>query len=158
MIQTIRYGGVQGDVMKDGKKISVQVPPPLILWRIGAVIPVSITHPTVVQEKLKGEGKEISITNTRALIDTGAASTVITPKIAERLGLVHTGYTKVCSVQDEQTRPVYYGFIGFPWGMGKDIPIISCPLKYFDCLIGRDILQHWHFTYNGADGSFTICD
>ena len=41
---------------------------------------------------------------------------------------------------------------------GKEIPIVSCPLKNFDCLIGRDILLHWHFTYNGPDGSVVICD
>lgn len=22
----------------------------------------------------------------------------------------------------------------------------------------RDILKHWYFTYNGVDGSITICD
>ncbi len=93
-----------------------------------------------------------------ALIDTGASSTVITPRVADQLRLVHTGFQKVSSVQDEQQQPVYYGFIIFPWGSGKETPIVSCPLKKFDCLIGRDILLHWHFTYNGPDGSFVICD
>jgi len=93
-----------------------------------------------------------------ALIDTGASGTVITPRVADQLGLVHTGFQKVFSVQDEQQRPVYYGIIIFPWGIGKEIPIVSCPLKNFDCLIGRDILLYWHFTYNGPDGSIVICD
>ena len=83
---------------------------------------------------------------------------MITPKIADQLGLLHTGYQKIFSVQDEKMQPVYFGFIKFPWGMGKITPIVSCPLRGVDCLIGRDILQHWHFTYNGPDGSITICD
>ena len=57
-----------------------------------------------------------------------------------------------------EEEPVNFGFVVFPWGNGKEIPIISCELKNFPCLIGRDILQHWHFTYNGPDGSIVICE
>jgi predicted aspartyl protease len=157
MINTYRYGG-QGEVEKDGKKSIVQIPPPVILNRMGAFIKVTITHPRIVQENFKQTGKNVPTVSVNALIDTGASGTVITPRVADQLGLVHTGYQKVSSVQDEQQRPVYYGFIIFPWGNGKEIPIVSCPLKNFDCLIGRDILMHWHFTYNGPDGSVVICD
>jgi hypothetical protein len=78
--------------------------------------------------------------------------------VAEDLNLIHTGFQKVTSVHDEKERPVYYGFVLFPWGSGKEIPIIACEIKDFPCLIGRDILQHWFFTYNGPDGSIVICD
>jgi len=157
MINTIRYGG-QGEVEKDGKRSIVQIPPSIVLNQMGAFIKVTITHPRIIQEKLKEQGKSASTVSVNALIDTGASGTVITPRVADQLALVHTGFQKVSSVQDEQERPVYYGFIIFPWGMGKEIPIVSCPLKNFDCLIGRDILLHWHFTYNGPDGSIVICD
>jgi len=157
MINTYRYGG-QGEVEKDGKKSVVQIPPPVVLNRMGPFIQVSITHPLIIQENLKQQGKKIPTVSVKALIDTGASGTVITPRVADQLNLVHTGFQKVSSVQDEQQRPVYYGFIMFPWGMGKEIPIVSCPLKNFDCLIGRDILLHWHFSYNGPDGSIVICD
>lgn len=157
MINTIRYG-VKTEAEKEGKKIIVPVPAPFVLNQMGAFIPVTITHPQSIQEKLKQQGKSIPSVTVNALIDTGASGTVITPRVADKLGLIHTGYQKVSSVQDEQERPVYYGFIIFPWGMGKAIPIVSCPLKNMDCLIGRDILLHWHFTYNGPDGSIVICD
>lgn len=157
MINTYRYGG-QGEVEKDGKKLVVQIPPPVVLNQMGAFIKVIITHPRIVQENFKQQGKSVPTVNVNALIDTGASGTVITPHVADQLGLVHTGFQRVSSVQDEQQRPVYYGFIIFPWGGGKEIPIVSCPLKKFDCLIGRDILLHWHFTYNGPDGSVVICD
>ena len=157
MINTYRYGG-QGKVEKDGKESSVQIPPRVILDQMGAFIKVTITHPRVVQENLKQQGGNAPTISVNALIDTGASGTVITPRVADQLGLIHTGFQKVSSVQDEQQRPVYYGFIIFPWGSGKEIPFISCPLKNIDCLIGRDILLHWHFTYNGPDGSVVICD
>lgn len=157
MINTYRYGG-QGKVEKDGKETIVQIPPPVILNQMGAFIKITITHPRIVQENFKQLGKTAPTVSVNALIDTGASGTVITPRVADQLGLVHTGFQKVSSVQDEQQRPVYYGFIIFPWGSGKEIPIVSCPLKNFDCLIGRDILLHWHFTYNGPDGSVIICD
>ncbi len=107
---------------------------------------------------MKEENKKILSIQANALIDTGAALSVLTPKIAAKLQLTHTGYQEIFSVQDEQMQPVYYSFIIFPWGSGMEIPMACCPLREFDCLIGRDILKHWHLTYNGADGSITICD
>jgi predicted aspartyl protease len=144
LIRTYRYGG-QKEVEKDGQKATIQIPPPAVLAHMGPVIQVSITHPRIIQEQIK-------------LIDTGASNSVVTPKIADSLNLVHTGFQKVASVHDEQDRPVYYGFIIFPWGSGKEIPLVACALKNFDCLLGRDILRHWHFTYHGTDGSIVICD
>ncbi len=157
MINTYRYGG-QGEVEKEGKKIKVPLSSQIVLNQFGAFIDVTITHPRIIQEKFQQEGKTVPTINIKALIDTGASSSVITPPVSDKLGLVHTGFRKVTSVQDEQQRPVFYGFIIFPWGAGKEIPIVSCPLKGFDCLIGRDIMLHWHFTYNGPDGSIVICD
>jgi len=157
VINTYRYRG-QGEVEKDGEKLIVPVPPSVVLNQMGAFIEVTITHPRIIQKNFKEQGKSIPTVRVNALIDTGASGTVITPRVADQLGLVHTGFQKVTSVQDEQQRPVYYGFIIFPWGGAKEIPIVSCPLKNFDCLIGRDILLHWHFTYNGPDGSVVICD
>jgi len=157
MINTYRYGG-QAKADKNGKETIVQIPPAVILNRMGAFLKVTITHPKIVQEDFQKKGETIPSISVNAMIDTGASGTVITPRVANQLGLVHTGFQTVSSVQDEQQRPVYYGFIMFPWGRGKEIPIICCPLKNFDCLIGRDILLHWHFTYNGPDGSIVICD
>lgn len=92
--------------------------------------------------------------------DTGASVTVITPEVADKLTLVHTGYQNIQSVQDSQKQPIYFGRIIFQWGGAIDIPIVSCPLAghHFACLIGRDILNFWHLTYNGVEGSITICD
>ena len=114
----------------------------------------------IIREELQKKGNNIPVKQVKALIDTGASSSIITPQVAAELQLIHTGYQNVSSVQDEQERPVYYGTIQFPWGAGKEIPLIACPLKAhgFECLIGRDILIHWNLIYNGFDGFITICD
>ncbi len=158
MINTIRYGA-EAEVEKEGKKSRVQIPPPIVLARMGPVIPVTITHPRIIQETLKQQGRDVpSISGVNALIDTGASNSVITPEVADKLGLVHTGYQKVSSVQDEQLRPVYYAFIMLPWGSGKEVPVVSCPLANLHCLLGREMLMHWLLAYNGSDGSIVICD
>lgn len=157
MINTFRYGGHKS-FDKDGAIQAMELPPMEILEIKGPSLQVTITHPRIIQEDLRRKGQIVPSRQINALIDTGAITSVISPKIADELNLMHTGYQKVLSVQDEQEQPVYYGFIIFPWGSGKEIPIVCCPLKEFDCLIGRDILKHWHFTYNGLDGSITICD
>jgi predicted aspartyl protease len=157
LINTYRYIG-QRTVEKDGQKLAMPVNPQLVLDGMGPFIQVTITHPRIIQEEFKRLGRKIPSISVRALIDTGASGTVVSPKVSDDLGLIHTGFQTVTSVQDEQQRPVYYAFIIFPWGSGKEIPIVSCPLRRFDCLIGRDILMHWHVSYNGPDGSIVICD
>ena len=157
MINTYRYGA-KGKAIKEGKEIELDVPSWTVLKRMGAFLKVTIAHPRIVQEEYEKGGETAPQISVNALIDTGASGTVITPELAEKLKLVHTGFQNVTSVQDEQNRPVFFGSIIMPWGPGKELPMVACPLKGFDCLIGRDILMHWHFTYNGPDGSVVICD
>jgi predicted aspartyl protease len=157
-IFNIRYGG-RGRRRVNGGEEEVVLPPALVLQRVGAFVhQVTITHPQSVADIMENEGREVPSASVRALIDTGAFSTIITPEVAEQLALVHTGQQTIRSVQDEQEQPVYFGRIIFPWGGAADIPIAACPLEGIDCLVGREILSRWHFTYNGPDGSVTICD
>lgn len=158
MINTIPFGGHQV-VEKEGKTTIIPISPQIVLREKGAIIPVNITHPRAVASKLSEEGKPIPSIRCNALIDTGASLTVISPRIADELKLVQTGFQKITSVQDQQDRPEYYAFVQFGWGTGKEVPVVSCPLNGgFDCLIGRDIMMHWNFTYNGRDGYIIICD
>jgi predicted aspartyl protease len=153
------YFNIEQDILKeDGISHRIKIPGWQTLQVVGAFTPVTISQPLSVQEILKKQSKEVKFKNVKGLIDTGASFTIITPQIANELELIHTGYQKVASVQDEQEQPVFYGRVIFNWGRYIDLPLVACPLKKFDCLIGRDILRYWHFTYNGYDGSITICD
>jgi hypothetical protein len=70
LITTYRYGG-QREIEKEGKKATIQVPPPAVLAHVGPFIQVSITHPRIVQEQLKAQNKDNPTVPVRALIDTG---------------------------------------------------------------------------------------
>lgn len=158
MIITIPFGGHRQQDDGKGNKILIPMHPSVVLQNQGAIIPVTISHPKSVIEKLTSEGKPTPSIRVNALIDTGAFGTVITPKVAEELKLIQTGTQTITSVQDKQERPVYFATIHFHWGVGKEVSVASCPLTGFDCLIGRDILMHWNITYNGKDGFIIICD
>ncbi|MFC1713817.1 aspartyl protease family protein [Candidatus Poribacteria bacterium] len=98
MITTYRYTS-QTISEHDGKKKVVGIPSKVVLAKSGPFIePVTITHPNSVKEQLEKEGKSVPAKTVRALIDTGASFSIITPKIADELGLVHTGYQDVTSV------------------------------------------------------------
>jgi predicted aspartyl protease len=158
MINTIPFGAAQ-QIEKDGKKVIIPVPSQIVLQNGGAIINILITQPKSVAEKLQKDGKQIPAIQVRALIDTGAFGSVITPKVVTSLGLIQTGFQKVTSVNNQEDQPAYFARLQFSWGKGKDVQVVSCPLKgNFDCLIGRDILMHWNFTYNGKDGYIVICD
>lgn len=157
MIYRITYGGelVQE---KAGQKKTAPIHPSSALGQAGPYLEVMVIPPKIIVEKLEKEGKKIPSAKVKALVDTGASISVVIPRIAHDIGLIHTGYQKISSVQDEQLQPVYFGAIAFSWGRFKETPLVACPLRNFDCLIGRDILSHWYLTYDGPNGTIVICD
>ena len=115
MINTFRFNNEIQVPTEDGNTRTVTIPAPVYLNAVGAHITVNVTHPQSTAELFQREGREVPVVSAIALIDTGASFSIINPNIADRLGLVHTGYQRVTSVQDEQLRPVYYGTIRFSW-------------------------------------------
>ena len=57
MINTIRYSG-ESKVEKNGKKLTVPIPPQSILAIQGAWLKIAITHPPIIQKRLRQEGKD----------------------------------------------------------------------------------------------------
>ena len=111
-------------------------------------------------------GKPSDYTNTtivRALIDTGAAFTIVNPALAETCKLPPRGETLVHAVGHRDYYQEYAASIQFP---GSDLGslrvqrVVACPIfhREMSCLIGRDILQHWELRYNGVLGQFSIQD
>lgn len=100
----------------------------------------------------------------RALIDTGARLTIITPETASRCGLVQVSTTKIFVVGGgEVPGPVYSAQMAFP-----DSPLASWPAiqivgadlhhREIECLIGRDILRRWIMEYDGPSGQLIISE
>ena len=149
MIQRIVYSSVAG---------STQAAPATVLTQFGPCLDVVIMPPRIIRDRLEKQNLPYPTSRVRALIDTGASSSVIHPAIAAELNLTHTGYQKITSVQDQQDQPVYFGAILFSWGHAAEVPLIACPLTHVRCLIGRDILSRWYVTYDGVGGTIVICD
>ena len=118
---------------------------PLIKVTIGK--PSDYTNPTTV----------------RALIDTGAAFTIVNPALAETCQLPPRGKTLVHAVGHQDYYLEYAASIQFPdsdLGSLRVHRVVACPIfhREMSCLIGRDILQHWELRYNGPLGQFSIQD
>jgi predicted aspartyl protease len=157
LIQRYTYAAERKEI-KNGKEIKIPIHPRTVLIQTGAFLQVNICPPRNIIEKLETEGKTIPRIAVMALIDTGALSSIVTPDVAEKAELIHTGYKEVTSVQNSQRQPEYFGTIMFPWNRSAEVPIVACPLKVHQCLIGRDILQYWYLTYDGQNGTIVICD
>lgn len=95
-----------------------------------------------------------------AIIDTAASLTVVNPEVVERCKLRATGFATVASIERKAQYRQHAAWIGFPKTGLKDldgIPVVACKITQqpYSCLIGRDILRNWLFTYNG-NGSISI--
>ena len=104
----------------------------------------------------------------RALIDTGAAFTAINPQLSQSVHPIQRGKEKIrvpgnIKLEDVKEYPEFAASIDFPDSDLRGFRVhgvVACPVfeTQFSCLIGRDILKHWEFTYSGALGQFSIVD
>jgi hypothetical protein len=128
------------------------------LRRTGPKITVTISHPqktiALARQSHLDLKKPYTVT---ALIDTGAARTVISPQLAATCGLQQTGVARISSAGHITDRPEFVGAIHFPDQelQGFDpMSLVACPLPEQDvaCLLGRDVLERWNLTYDGRSG------
>ena len=96
-----------------------------------------------------------------ALIDTGASLSVVNPEVAQTCKLRPTGITKVYAAGGIGRWPEYAATISFPEYNLKSfelVRVVGCPLpqQEWSCLIGRDLMRRWLFTYDGRTGDYTI--
>lgn len=87
---------------------------------------------------------------------------MITPEAVKTAGLSLVNYTTLSRVGGMETDVgVYAASIQFPREKLSTIEVleVACcelPGDLFQCLLGRDILSRWLFTYNGKTGEWTI--
>ena len=105
MINTFRYGWKIRAKGPAGNDVEALAPPPFVLASHGPFLDVTITHPRETLTRFQREGKVAPSVKVRALIDTGASLSIITPSVAQKVGLVQTGFQKITSVQDQQDQP-----------------------------------------------------
>jgi predicted aspartyl protease len=146
-----------------GKKPDGQpftLPPQVALQQRGPVVPVSVTLEANMAKPLLAQGKAILGQPGLALIDTGATVSAIDEQLAQELKLPVVDQGKMSSASHESSPcniyPVQITIGGqlilqVPRAMGAKLKPMGLV-----AIIGRDILQHCTFIYNGGVGSITL--
>jgi len=100
----------------------------------------------------------------KALLDTGAAVTVISKTFAKYCKLLQTGETEIRVLGSQHKCGEYAGAISFPGTNLRPfdpIRIVSADFvqeRHYAILIGRDILRNWTITFDGRSKRVTIMD
>ena len=129
----------------------------------GPVIKVRIAQAHDSQTSAPDPALEPEALDVMAIIDTAASATVINVKVAETCALAQTGITAIATPGGVTEAKEFLASLAFPDSKMKPIPTIrligsSMPRQQIACVLGRDVLQHWKFTYDGKTGSYEIED
>ena len=131
----------------------------------GPCIDVTVTNSRHVIEARPDIGLEYpGPFKTKALLDTGAAVTVISKTLAKHCKLYQTGITEIKTLGSLQRCGEYAAAISFPGTNLRPVDpirIISADFikePYHACLIGWDILRNWKITFDGRFNRVTIAD
>jgi predicted aspartyl protease len=101
----------------------------------------------------------------KALIDTGASISSISPQIAKSLGLIPTGITAICSATTgvaPQSSNLYDVCLAFVQPsikvLGVTISVIEVDIftPGVEVLLGRDMLRQCLCIYDGHSSTFTL--
>jgi hypothetical protein len=104
----------------------------------------------------------------RALLDTGASVPCVDPRVIAALGLAATGMTQMITPSTgavPHNAPTYDASFAIPAAPNQaalffaTVAVVESDLlaaQGFHALIGRNILSHCLFHYNGAMGLFTL--
>lgn len=137
-----------------------------VLSADGPVVPVAIGHdPRWVQSR-RAEGQQATPPELcRALIDTGAACTVVDLRLIREFQLQPTGLVELRSLDSGGGRNLRQRYrVGFTFTLPrvftlpKAVEVIGVDLFHHNVqvLIGRDLLRLCRFGYDGPAGQFTL--
>jgi len=128
----------------------------------GAALQVEISIPSTLATVLQQTQAPLPTPHVGlALIDTGASITAVEEAVLRGLGLTATSVIEVEVPGGSAARSLYRCDISLP---GTPIPtlpfnsVVGTGLARlgYSALIGRDVLQHFQFVYNGAEGFWTL--
>lgn len=128
----------------------------------GPVLNVEISIPTTLarlwdKQNLTVPGSQMGV----ALLDTGASRTCVDRDAIKELSIPSIGIERVYTPQGSEEQHKYPVRISFP---GTPLPSVEFGSAYgaslreqgIIALIGRDLLTHFVFTYNGPGGFITL--
>jgi hypothetical protein len=141
---------------------------PDTLFKLGPILAVEVAIPEALAQHLSDKNSPIPSPATGwALIDTGATITSVDGKVFSELGVPPVGVAQVGTASGAVQQQVYPARISFPGTHLKDLgfsQVVGCDLTGqfppdfggLIALIGRDLLRHFVFHYNGPGGFITI--
>jgi len=96
-----------------------------------------------------------------ALIDTGAERTVVSPAAIRQAGLPRVGSIRLAHIGGKEHEVgLYAAEFRFPrsklTSIEVEITSVELAQPLIHCLLGRDVLSRWTFTYMGRSGSWVI--
>jgi predicted aspartyl protease len=146
------YRSEAKDLEKYGPRLEIELGPPIVRTPSGVITPRHRTH-----------SGEMRYSRMPALIDTGASRTVITPEAVARVGLAMVDQIQVSRPGGSDLRGVYVASVQFPRQKLSTIEameVICCELpdQPIQCLLGRDVLSRWIFTYDGPLKAWEISE
>lgn len=131
----------------------------------GPLIDVSVMNSPDVLDAWRAEGLDCPPpVKMKALIDTGAAVTIISKTFARHCKLYQTGVSQVRALGAPHNCGEHAGTICFPntkLRPFESVRILSGEFiqeSHFACLIGRDILRNWIITLEGNSKRVIIAD
>lgn len=124
------------------------------------IVNTLITDVKVGASELMGPRRDF--TDAKAVWDTGATHSVITPSIVARLNLVPIGKRRVFGVNSSDIKDVFVVDIVLPMGVRvADIQVTESDINSGDAelLIGMDIIQAGDFSISNGTGKtiFSYC-
>jgi hypothetical protein len=146
-------------------QFQAQMQPGALLHKEGPKVPVEVRVPAELEVLLQKESKPVpSPVRGLALIDTGATLSMIDEEAIQHLCVSPVGSVVLGTAGGAKQSALYPVRLAIvippnPPVVAAQIAQITCgPLKPQGllCLLGRDLLQHALFVYDGASGRFTI--
>ena len=121
------------------------------------------SHGPIISVGLARPGSSVMPSDTievTAFIDTGAHLVYLKTGLPERLGLTPVRpFTVLRTAPPPLQTMLYRVSLVFSGGFFIELEAVELPLTYdddFDCLIGRSLLKHARFTYDGINGTFSL--
>jgi hypothetical protein len=127
----------------------------------GPIIELVVGAPQAVLDALERSGQpKPPPLIVSALIDTGAGMTGFRTGVLDPLGLPLVGYSKVYTagvVTSASLHSVRLGVVSMSKVIGE-FAVLDIPLEgqNLDCLIGRDVLSHATFVYQGFGNTYSL--
>ena len=135
------------------------------LLQEGPLIDVSIGISKELERQLQERDELVpALINCKALIDTGAQSTVVKPHVVKALNLYPVGSINILTATQDNAEcnqysiSLYIPTVERIHVVKPNVTVVQAPLlrQSIDCLLGRDVLQTGQFIYSGITRSFTV--